>query len=119
MRVSCCASGWKHMENLQEKDKVRKSLKECGFTKAGPCKWVLAWKRTSSDHNLYRFEAARGLWDCESEIEEPENQEIKDQSFSAVVVLIHKAQGCVRRQRPVSERNEVKSLVGNKSDSSN
>ena len=38
-----------------------------------------------------------------SEIEEPENQEIKDQSFSAVVVLIHKARGCVRRQRPVSE----------------
>jgi hypothetical protein len=33
-----------------------------------------------------------------SEIEEPENQEIKDQSFSAVVVLIHKARGCVRRQ---------------------
>ena len=69
------------MENLQEKDKKRKSLKECGFTKAGPCKWVLAWKRTSNDHNLYRFEAARGLWDCESEIEEPENQEIKNRSF--------------------------------------
>ena len=66
---------------------------------------------------MYKFEAARGLWDCESEIEKPENQEIKDQSFSAVVVLIHKAQGCVRRQRPVSERNEVKSFVGNKSDS--
>ena len=31
------------------------------------------------------------------------NQKIKNQSFSAVVVLIHKAKGCVRRQRPVSE----------------
>ena len=40
--------------NLKEKDKVRKSLKECGFTKAGPCWWVLAWKGTSR-------EAARGL----------------------------------------------------------
>ena len=51
----------KHMENLQEKDKKRKSLKKCGFTRAGPCKWVLAWRRTSSDHNMYGFEAARGL----------------------------------------------------------
>ena len=64
-----------------------------------------------------------------SEFEEPENQEIKDQSFSAVV-LIHKVPiGCVSPQRkkvrkvktesqnyswdswgqrPVTERNEVK-----------
>jgi len=49
------------MENLQEKEKGRKSLKKCGFTRAGPCKWVLAWRRTPGDHYLYRFEAARGL----------------------------------------------------------
>ena len=83
-----------HGKFTRERQK-RKSLKECGFTKAGPCRWVLAWKGKSS-------EAARGLWDCESEIEKTEDQEIKNQSFFscwAVVVLIHRApRGCVRRK---------------------
>ena len=63
------------MMNLQEKEKERKSPKECSFTKAGPLKWVLAWRGTPS-------EAARGLLDCESEIERPEDQKskVKNQS---------------------------------------
>ena len=49
------------------------------------------------------------IWGCQKPLRlwkwdwRTRNQEIKDQSFSAVVVLIHKAKGCVRRQRPVSK----------------
>ena len=84
--ISSCASSLKHMENLQEKDKVRKSLKDCVFYQG----WALL-TGTGLERNR---EAARGLLGLESEIKELEDQEIKNQSsFScwAAVVLFHRA----------------------------
>ena len=75
---------------------------------------MLAWKRTSSDHNLYRFEAARGLWDFESEIEEPENQE--SEFFSCCCFdsqserLSEEAATCQRIDSKRSQEDRMRSL---------